>query len=411
MRTLAEIKSIKWKTDAKLINLTQEEFYNVYNDFRENGQEAYDNYDPYEWTKAKKVYRVDTKGKYTYLFTYSKSNYKQYGCIFVIYSTNNFDDSKNRHTTENNGMRASIMVERRFKELYGITLRGAFGYSDEEIKYCVPRQFYFTNLKLLGYTGCASAIDVCSEYPSAMCGTLPDWHTRVERTGRVRPTKEYPFAFYIKSGHCAEYMSYDTHNWDNHRLFMCLSDKPYVPDDKDITILCKASAYTLTDVLQYYFDLKCKGDADAKLVMNAFIGNCHTNKYNVFKLAHLAAVCIARANCSLLSLCDKIQLKNIIQVCVDGIIYKGDNKYGTDRKYLGSIKQEFIGCEIYLKGMNNYIVRENGKFTMARHSGCNQWDDGRKITDNLINEIKNIDDCEHWVRVDYLEGIPNGKKL
>jgi len=407
MRLKDRFNSIIWKDMSELVNVSQEEFSSIYEKFARDGVEQDNKFNFKKWT-ATKSYKLDHHNKYTYLFTFDKK--------FVVYSTNHFDDSKNRHSTQSVGLDSAILVERRFKEKNDISLCGAFGYSPASLKICTPKQFYFCSSKMLGYHESASAIDICSQYPSCLCGSLPDWHTAIELEGTVKPNKEYPFAFYIKSGYSAEYNRYDTHNWINNRLGFVMYDEvnqhPELDPEEDITILCKASEYELTEIMQYYYNRKCLGDADAKMVMNSFIGYCHTNTYKTFRLAHLAIIALARANDRLLQIATKIGYHNIIQLCVDGIIYKGPFKYGTDTKALGSVRQEFTDCEIFTRSINNYIVKYNNKFIIAKHSSCNAWQDGRKLgtEEELLKEITSIDDCNRWIRIDYMENI-NGTPI
>lgn len=55
--------------------------------------------------------------------------------------------------------------------------------------------------------------DIKSAWPSMLRGPLPDATTAKEVSGRVAPTAEFPFAFYVKSGHTAEYSKFDTRDF------------------------------------------------------------------------------------------------------------------------------------------------------------------------------------------------------
>ena len=76
----------------------------------------------------------------------------------------------------------------------------------------------------------------------------------------MQPTEEYPFAFYA-SGHCAEYGVFDTHEWLGSPLFPYLfrldqrEDYAFNPlsDEEELTILMKASDYTMDSVWNYFY--------------------------------------------------------------------------------------------------------------------------------------------------------------
>ncbi|MBO7734339.1 MAG: hypothetical protein J6S67_17370 [Methanobrevibacter sp.] len=300
------------------------------------------------------------------------------------------------------------LVKNKFEELNGGTFRKAFGLSDEAILRCVPKQFYWT----CGtpYQGIASSVDFSSHYPAKLCGLLPDAHKSVKMSGTIPPSKEYPFAFYVKSGHMAIYNELDTHNWlftkfDKSVLFRLKTHRKKYDDrfyevgyKDDETILMKASKYTLTDVMQYFYNIKetyahdTKEYEEAKIVLNASIGQMHRLDYSRDKYAHLAAVVIARANQEILEMVHKIK-EDIIQVQVDGIIYKGNKEYGIHKTYLGAPVQEFTNRPCRWDAIGCYMVDlGNGKFKI-KNQGCNTMSDGR-----LPQESTKLSDMDLWNR-------------
>ena len=171
-----------------------------------------------------------------------------------------------------------------------------------------------------------SSIDGCSQYPAHICGRLPDAHTAVRYEGTVKPNEEYPVAFYINSGHCAEYGVFDTHDWVNHRLFdrlfvfkdeykgnilVHLAQKPLTNPNTDCTILCKRSKYHLGDIYQELYD-KRKENEEFKNAMNKSIGYMATCTYKSYQLAHIRAIIIGRANAKMLKICDQVGIRSII---------------------------------------------------------------------------------------------------
>lgn len=131
--------------------------------------------------------------------------------------------------------------------------------------------------------------------------------------------------------------------------------------------------------------------------MNSTIGMMHTDKYTTYKYAHLVAIAIGRGNQKILNMADKIGYSNIIQICVDGIIYIGD-KLGVDYKGLGVFNQEFTNCQFKISKLNKYIAMKDGKCIKAKHGNCNE---------NIIpdEDITSLDDQYKWIFINPLEGV------
>lgn len=347
--------------------------------------------------------------------------------IPVIYYTNTIDDNRNRVVQSlgcNPGTLAYKAVKDKFEEIYPkISFKKAFDTSSplsydendqvindgdsEPFKGCIPKQFYYVKQNCLNRKVIASAIDYCSQYPTNLCGALPDGHGRQVLQGRHEPTKEYPFAFYLKSGCVAEYGKYDTHNWQLSRFKTSLFREGElgkilaVKDEEETTVLMKASKYELTQVMEYFY-AKRKTDDVAKLVMNAFIGMLHTKSYANHRYAHVAAIVIARSNERMRAMAEEIQFP--IHICVDGCVYLGTVEYGGHEKGLGKLEQEFTGCEFMMQGTNTYVAMKNGKVVKFRHGAFNARTDGKDI-----EQCKGFEDMDTWIRFDPLEGVRNGK--
>ncbi|MBO7715955.1 MAG: hypothetical protein J6S85_20490 [Methanobrevibacter sp.] len=347
-------------------------------------------------------YLVVKKGSYDYLYTYNQID------GYRVYTTNPMDDNKNYRLKADKGKTAFNLLESKFKELNdGMTLRKAFGYSEEEIKRCIPKSFYYTNPKYLNIPlPSVSACDWCSHYPSNGCDRLPNWDLAIRRQGTVKPTKEYPFAFYIKSGHSAELNVYDTHSWLDSKFFKALfrwDEKTSdafndIPLEDDETILCPSAQYTLTECWKYFYS-KRKEDSNAKLVMNASIGFMHLKKYRERRLGHVASVIIARANDKMLKLAEKIGFNKVCHIVIDGIIYLGEEEYGSNEKKLNNLYQEHTDVECIIRGSNAYIMKKNGKIIDLKHGAYDMDSRGKEIT---IENCKGFDDIFEWHRA---EGI------
>lgn len=351
-------------------------------------------------------YRITKKGNYYTLFARINGEY-------VMYSTNGFDDDKNKREDKYPGTEAWRAISSHFQERTGLgrkALYNAFGTTGPEFKACVPKQFYYVNGKFTSrcqkgevIRGVGS-IDGCSHYPSNLCGRLPDAKSSIQLEGTVEPTAEYPFAFYLKSGLTAEYGVYDAHDWlEDEQMFMRLFSPEGLKRasetkrDEDITVLMKASEYELTEEFEYFFPLR-KVDAKAKLVMNAGIGMMHRKDDDAYMkghmYAHLAAIAIGRANAKHLNMMRKIGYRNIIHVCVDGIIYLGSAEYGIKEKKLGAYNQEFTNCDILITKQNFYIVKDKqGNVVKVKHGGANVDKNGELIKDE---EVKDFNELFGW---------------
>lgn len=347
-------------------------------------------------------------GYYCHLYTMEDGE-------LLHYWTNVIDDNKNHGThREHKGRAAISTVERMFKEKTGVTLKKAFGYVDIEYKLMSsPKQLYYTNDKLMSEDVTItdlSMVDFTAHYPSSVGNRLPDAHTAIECPGTVAPTEEYPFAFYMKSGHLAEYGVFDTHDWVMNKLFDRLfvyqddyKDKilvhkkqhPFLKPEEDTTILMKASQYSLGPVYEELYERR-KEDEEFKNAMNRSIGYMATASYKSFKLAHIRAVIIARANAKMLEVIDKIGLRNIIQVCVDGAAYVGNKKIGIDYKAINTLHQEFTGAVGRFSQLNCYIVEKNGEIIKVKHGCFNGCSDGSDI-----DHPTSLDDIKKWRRTKY----------
>lgn len=347
-----------------------------------------------------RTFSIDTHGKYKTLGIVHD------GFVLNYYTTNYKDNTKNIMAKA--GKKAYDSVSTKFQSRCGLTITKAFGSSPEEFKNCIPKQFYYINEKYIDKANAKnphkhiSAIDFCSQYPTNLCGDLPDYNTAVTYEGTVKPTKEYPFAFYLKSGHCAEYNSFDTHDWITSYFKVDLLGRKEnkfngiynINPEEDTTILMKASKYHLAPEMRYFYSMR-KKTIEAKLVMNAFIGFLHRENYNSHKQAHIAAIVIARSNEKMRKLAEEIQFENgydsIVHICVDGCIYKSLKKYGIQEKALGNIYQEFYDCDFKLTGMNCYVAMKNNKVIKFKHGAFDERTDGIDI-----ETCESFDDMYKW---------------
>ena len=416
---------IEWHYMATLVKLKSDEFEAKFKEISSKGTVAATKTKVVDWYLKDEVkYSLEKTKKYYRLYVCDENN------DLYIYTTNWFDTTKDGSS----GTDAIQSFMREFaKQTEGKDNRKCFakyfGTTEEEFKNCVPKQLYYIsssytdkeyNERVIDHV---SSIDDSSHYPSCGCGILPDSHTAVRYEGTVEPTEEYPFAFYIKSGHSAEYGVYDTHDWVRSFYYpwlMKIDDKRKIiypradiGKEDDITVLMKPAKVTLDNVWKHFYELRHE-DEVAKLVMNATIGNFHRNNYKAYKYAHIASVIIARANDKQLRMMDYIGHKNVLHACVDGIIYKGNFEIGIKDKIMGEYHQEFTDCKFKMRGMNSYIAfSQNGELEKFKHGAYNYIKDTDKEISN--NPPESFKDMYDWIKRDKLgevimEEENNGKK-
>lgn len=397
---------IAWYNETDPVVLTAYEWHKKYLEIKENGQPTKTKtcrYDFYAIADTDKIaYKVEIKGKYRQLYTYDHEN------GYKWYTTNDFDQSKDGKS----GTDAIRRFNAEFAKDYGkdetdaAAFRRNFGTTDKSFKACVPRQFYYINRSECNRTlHGISSIDDTAHYPSSACGPLPDSKTAVQYQGQVEPTEEYPFAFYLKSGHIKEFGKFDTREWLNSSYSINLfyfkqeDHDPYLAPEEDVTVLMKPAKYTLDSIWRRLYETR-KTDPSAKLAMNATIGNWHRNKYTSHKYAHLAAITIGRANAKMLKAALAIGEDRILHICVDGIIYCGD-AVAYNKKEFGQFQQEFTNCKFKMLGTNVYMAfDEDNKLVKWKHGAYNQNADGSNIEDCPPTKFE---DMRQWKRVDILE--------
>lgn len=338
----------------------------------------------------KKVYRVNENKKYIYLSVCDNTipdeefKYK----VWVCHKFKTKETIEEAKKLGIKGFQCRSEILKSFKKHNdGMSMVKAFGTtSSDEFRYLVPKPVYylspnkrnyFTNIEDGQY------IDVSSMYPACACGKLPTTKGMIRLNGRVEPTEDYPFAFYLKSHHCAEYGVFDTHEYLNLRkeyyMWQCFTDKPrkaiynHIEDDDEITVLMPASEYEMTDVFEEIYAKKCAGDPLSKAIANKGIGALHRapneRKHEVLRdYYHLAAIILGRANAKMHAMVHKIEYDEgyeVLSCIVDSIIYRGEKNFGINEKVLGAFYNEF-GVNTARKGIilrmtdciNKYVIAD-----------------------------------------------------
>ena len=306
-----------------------------------------------------------------------------------------FEDDELKKSSGISGMEAYKYVEELFQNTKNtdITLYKAFSgskYREEYklVKNCVPKQIAYINPYICGKKVSNSfKADKSSAFPSQMTKELPTFHDCKKMKGIIEPTEEYPFAFYVVSGHINIYNELDTHNMKN-RFYSFYNDcyNDSVKPEEEITILCKKSEYSLKEEFEYMYSQR-KIDENQKMYMNACIGFFHRNGDP--RLSLLAAVVIARNNDDMLK--KAIQLydegNGILYIATDCIIWKGkESSVATDEKYLGSFTYEGKNGQFFGRMVGSYQYLENELVTKCSY--LKNTEDKYKIPFGYLPEPK-----------------------
>ena len=275
------------------------------------------------------------------------------------------------------------------------------------IKELVPVQISFINpffvRKKLGSKYNTKPIfkaDVSSAFPTQIMKDLPTLHNCIRVGGRVEPSEDFPFAFYLKSKHIKTYDGYDSHELDSvfyTKYYKC-DDSVSAEDDE--TILCpkmsKKYHEALMKAFQYCYDHR-KEDADNKMIMNATIGYFHRN--NNPALSMIAAIVILRCNVDMIRRCKQLTSEGnkVLFIATDSIAWMGKlSSVATDEKHLGTFTYE--GKDIEFLGLSPKAyqwVNSEGKCT-TKYSGMKKEESAKLKFGELIDIYKGDDDKEYY---------------
>lgn len=397
-RTSNVLHRVYWKMEAEYRHIKIAHGNQLLDFFEKNGRHTDEKQSRLIWMK-KNTWRLDKKGNWNYLFANENGKY-------IVYYWHSFDDRKNEDGYVHMGQRAATTVSNKFHERTGKTFKGAFGYSTNELRVCTPRPFYYIDdLRKHKNLSNINKVDISSCFPAALKGLLPSFRNGYVKTvdGIAEPTAEYPFAFYLKSGHLAQKGEFDTRKWRDHPMGNCLfydnDGKAHykdVPASEEKTILCKASEYSFDDEMDYFYARR-KIDPVAKDIMNAFIGYLHPKgDRQSFRLFHVAAVALARANQKMLDLCDKIGHHFILQVVVDSIIYLGKREFGFHEKILGEPYQEITRYNFRMRAINMYAFADP-ETNLVPQPIEKPWVCHAGVDENVDSTIY-LEDIERWTQ-------------
>ena len=277
-----------------------------------------------------------------------------------------------------------------FESKYHTTMFKAFSgrkYENEykDVKKCVITQVdYAFKGAMNKITNNCYKSDVSSAYPYQLTKSLPTLHNCKRIKGRVEPTEEYPFAFYIKSHHVKIYNELYTKDFGDSSFYApyrndTLKWRPNdnVSADEDETILCKVAEYELSDIFEkMYSERKVK--PELKTYMVACIGYFHKNTDPT--LSPIAAVVLARCAKDMLERCKILTEEGnlVLLVNTDSIIWKGkQSSLSKKEKKLGNFCIEYENIRVAIKSVKAYQL-DTTKGVITRHSGLD-----KEISKNL----------------------------
>ena len=370
--------------------------------------EATHKFDIRAW--AGKKYRVDdrresNKGKLRGCITlYINECFSEYSTELCRYYAVE-GDTKDRVNMQ--GIKPGSIIKETFKVIEGKRMRDVFGTTcSDDLMQCVPKPLYFIqkNMQFMNIEN-VKCIDMTAMYPSCANGKLPTTKDSIKVNGRIKPNKEYPFAFYLKSGHCAEYGGFDTHDYTEGNIPRELKDKlilnadfsrryKNIEDKDEVTWLMKAADKNLERLFNYFYEKRQTSEDEleqniCKFVMNAGIGTLHRNpnhRYGNKKglpiagYYHIAAIIKARANQKMINAYRRVTLKGnlVLQIIVDSIIYTQDVKdnLGQYDKQMGTFHIECENAVYRSNGkINQYVIADNnGELIKIRCAGVENTD-------------------------------------
>lgn len=390
---------IDWNKDAKHVRLTQSEYNDKFQWYKENGV-LVDNRKGKGQRTGKQFwfrpwrYCVEQDHQQVNLYTSDGD------MNLTVYYTMN-DNTKCERDLGVSGAAAYRLVDAMFRERHDKSLQAAFGRCDKDFVFEQVNNalapIIYTNEQECDYIQHnIFKADISSAYPYGLCFDLPDFHaeTKKELAGIYPPTKEYPFAFYIKSGHMAIYNELDTYtDFRMHPLY-CTRGKwrNDLYGEKDITVLCKASRFNLDDVMMELYDKKAD-DPNIKTMMVAFIGYIRSTKsWQKKYMGHLSACVYARHIKRMLSFYDAIveDGNNVMMIPTDAICWQGHAmpQITTKEKRIGAFISEYENAKLLMLANGVYGIEVNGEIVCFKHQGTSV--DEIKVDIKKLSDIKKL---------------------
>ena len=388
---------INWNA-ATHIRLTQEEYNEKFQWFCRNGF-LVDN----RKGKGNRVRRLSWMEDWSYCVEqdhqqvnlYTKDNKGQ----FTVYYTNT-DTSKNNRDQGVSGGAAFDLVNTMFWKRHDKSLQAAFGRDErfvyDSVNMALAPIIYVDQHDCDYVLNNIYKADVSSAYPYGLFGDLPDTHEKSKKvfSGVYPPTPEYPFAFYIRSGHMAIYNELDTYrDFRLHPMYQTRAKfKNELYGDNEITILLKASRFNLDDIMQDLYDRKGE-DPTIKTKMVAFIGYIRSTKsWQHHYMGHISACVYARHIKRMLAFYDAIVADHnkVKMIATDSICWQGHAmpSITTKEKRIGNFVSEYENAKLLMLANGVYGLEADGKIVCFKHQGTAAEDIGIEI--HKLTDIKKL---------------------
>lgn len=262
--------------------------------------------------------------------------------------------------------RVNETIGKKLSQIYG-------GLPLEYLKYrkCVPSPINWASARYTAKNGsiaenCVKA-DICSAYGTEASKTLPDCHISRGKVvqGRVPPTEELPFAFYLESGHMAIWNEGSTFELNESPYITC-DHTTYCEPEDDRTLLLPAVKESLAQIFEELYDGR-KDNENNKMVMNATIGMFHRKKtlHQEDNLWPLAGVIKYRCNKRIVDTCEWLKERDQkpILINTDSILWEGEwqddfYKVFSNEKKLGNFTLEYKKCRAVIRSTKIYQVED-----------------------------------------------------
>lgn len=278
--------------------------------------------------------------------TYQTIKYKQ-RCFRV--SANNMDATDSKKASDVYKIFINL-----FKRRFNIHFNNAFKPINDrqkayEFKRCIPAPINYGRVDVNMYTN-VYKIDISSAYAYEFSKDLPTAEGMIEVPGFVKPTSDFPFAYYPKEGKLEIY-------GENIKSKLIAAER---------TVLMKKSNYSLKPLLEEIYEkkelAKDKEERQSyKNLLNYTVGYLQRNNNPTH--AYITAVVIARCDERVSRIANEIEQKGIndvILINTDAIAWTGEDMpdYYTSEKKLGNFMLEYANADAYVRGSKCYQLRD-----------------------------------------------------
>ena len=399
--------TIKWSQTPVIALKNLDEWNDVVQWFSENGQRV---------THSKSVW-LDWLSDNSYNYEYEQGTCRLYATFYKTYEAVRFYYSTTKDERVSvSGRSARTTINDMFKERTGESLRCAFGVVDNidtfgGFQYApiiwTDKGFLHKQLNKV------YKADVCSAYAFEASKKMPDAHTAITVDGRVQPTEEYPFAYYLGTNQVAIYGELDTHDYINHPLNTAFNsyetwhrnNKSYTNrlhyvDAPEKTILMKESKFTLAPEFQTLYNGRREHE-EYKSIMVSAIGNLSSPKSTIngnTPMRHITSLIYARHMVRMMKLYDRITSLNgtVISIATDAIMWtcKYDLPVYETVKALGNFYLEYYNCRARIARQGIYALEKDGAIYLVKHQGYTV----DAINDIKIRKLQDIDKLEYAPR-------------